>query len=158
MPSKEVRAGDHNASLVLTNRAASGTNYLYQAYVGRVVASSSNTISVFVDDNDIIAGTVDTTIGDFLRTWYDGISYARVNPFQITGATYNPGGSMTLTWNSVRPEASLTTPVYTMQKKNSLDETNWTTVATGIASGGFSTTNIDNSASGSTAFYRVTWP
>ncbi|MGA3284006.1 MAG: BNR-4 repeat-containing protein [Verrucomicrobiota bacterium] len=158
MPSKEVRAGDHNASLVLTNRAASGTNYLYQAYVGRVVASSSNTISVFVDDNDIIAGTVDTTIGDFLRTWYDGISYARVNPFQITGATYNPGGSMTLTWNSVRPEASLTTPVYTVQKKNSLDETNWTTVATGIASGGFSTTNIDNSASGSTAFYRVTWP
>jgi len=158
MASKEVRAGDHNTSLVLTNHADS-TNFLYQAYLGRIVASSSNTLSVFVDDNDIIAGTTNTPIGDFLRTWYDGISYAKVDPFQITSATYNPAGpSVTLTWNSVRPESSLTTPTYTVQKKNSLDETDWTTVATGIASGGFSTTNIDNSVSGSMAFYRVTWP
>jgi hypothetical protein len=54
----------------------------------------------------------------------------------------------------------LTTPTYTLQKKNSLSDANWTTVATGIpaTSKAYTTTNVDNSASGSTAFYRVTWP
>ena len=39
-----VQPGDHNSMLVLTNAS---TNFMYQAYVGRVTASSSNAVSVF---------------------------------------------------------------------------------------------------------------
>jgi hypothetical protein len=36
----------------------------------------------------------------------------------------------------------------------------WTTVATGITAAAktYATTNVDNSASASAAYYRVTWP
>ncbi|HTQ49654.1 MAG TPA: hypothetical protein VMJ12_03010, partial [Candidatus Acidoferrales bacterium] len=64
-------------------------------------------------------------------------------------------------WNSPPPEMSLTTPTYTVQKTTSLTPPiAWTTVATGITatSRAYTTTNVDTSATGSTAFYRVTWP
>jgi hypothetical protein len=78
------------------------------------------------------------------------------SPLQITRATYNAGAtSMTLVWNST-PPASFTT--HTLQKKNSLSDATWITVATGIPSGGITTTNIDSSASGDAAFYRITAP
>ncbi len=78
------------------------------------------------------------------------------SPLQITGATYNVDtNSMTLVWNST-PPASFTT--YTLQKKNSLSDPGWTTVATGIPSGGITTTNIDSSADGDAAFYRISTP
>jgi hypothetical protein len=55
----------------------------------------------------------------------------------------------------------LTTPTYTVQKTSSLNPPiTWTTVATGIpaTSEAYATTNVDNSASDSTAFYRVFRP
>ena len=66
--------------------------------------------------------------------------------------------SIALVWNSPLPQSSLTTPSYTVQKKNSLADPSWTTVAAGIPSGGYTTTNMDTSANGDTAFYRVIWP
>jgi hypothetical protein len=140
--------------LVLTN---AGTNFLYQAYVGRVVATNT-TLSVFVDDYAYTAGATNLS-GATNRTWYDGISYAKVDLFQITSVAYKPGGSsVTITWNSPRPGTTLTPPSYTLEKKNSLNASAWATVATGIPSGGFTTTNTDLSATGAAAFYRVTWP
>jgi lysophospholipase L1-like esterase len=82
MACRTVQPGEHDTRLVLTN---SNTNYLYQAYVGRVPASISNTLSVFVDDRSIAAGTTGPLVGDNLRTWYDGISYAKVTPFHTDG-------------------------------------------------------------------------
>jgi len=64
MACKTVQPGDHNSTLVLTNSA---TNFLYQAYVGRMIASSSNTVSVFVDDNAIALGST-TTLWSANRT------------------------------------------------------------------------------------------
>jgi len=157
MASQEVQAGDYTSSLVLTN-LGTVTNYLYQAYLGRMTVSGSNTLDVFVDDNAIQTGTTNTLVGDAGRTWYDGVSYAKVDPFQIRNLYRNGPSAITVVWNSPRPGATLTTPSYTVQKKYSLSDTSWTTVATGIPSGGFSTTNIDNFAAGNTAFYRVTWP
>lgn len=157
---EQVQPWAQDASLVLTN-TSSTTNYLYQAYVGRTVASSSNTITLLVDDNAIQTGGTGTTLaGNTNRTWYDGISYAKVNPFQIQKVYPSGPSAVTLVWNSPPPEMSLTTPTYTLQKKNSLSDAGWTTVATGIpaTSKAYTTTNVDNSASGSAAFYRVTWP
>jgi hypothetical protein len=65
---------------------------------------------------------------------------------------------VTLVWNSPPPHLSLTTPTYSLQKKNALTDPNWVTVATGIPSGGYATTNVDTIATNSSAFYRVTWP
>jgi hypothetical protein len=144
---------------VLTNTSPT-TNYLYQAYVGRTVASSSNTITVFIDDNAMRTGGT-TLLGNTNRTWYDGISYAKVNPFQIQKIYSSGPSAIALVWNSPPPEMSLTTPSYTVQKTSSLNPPiSWTTMATGIpaTSQAYTTTNVDNSASGSTAFYRVTRP
>lgn len=68
-----------------------GTNFLYEAYVGRTTASSSNTVSVFVNDNAIAVGTTNTLADDINRTWYDGVSCAAVTPpqFSVTDVAYN---------------------------------------------------------------------
>ncbi|MDZ7288795.1 MAG: BNR-4 repeat-containing protein [candidate division KSB1 bacterium] len=76
MACKQVEAGDHDSTLVLTG---SGNTFLYQAYLGRVQVSANRTIEVFVDDEAIQTGTVSTLVGNTARTWYDGISYASVN-------------------------------------------------------------------------------
>ena len=134
-----------------------GSNYLYQAYIGRVTTTNT-TLSVFVDDYSYPAAS--TNLGNnTTRTWYDGISFAKVDPLQITGFSYDAGGtSAIVTWNSPRPGTTLTPPSYTLQKKQLLTDPTWTTVATEIPSGGWSTTNVDNTATGDSAFYRVTWP
>jgi len=154
---EQVQPAGQDSSLVLTN-VAPMTNYLYQAYVGRVVASSSNTISVFVGGNAIQTGTVSTLAGNTNRTWYDGVSCAKVDSFHLLGATRVGSSAVVVAWNSPRPGSTLAQPAYTLQKKNSLNDSNWLTVATGIPSGGFATTNIDNSATNGAAFYRVVWP
>jgi hypothetical protein len=151
MACKTVQPGDHDSTLVLTNSA---TNYLYQAYVGRVAASSSNTVSVFVDDNAIAVATTSTLAGNTNRTWYDGISFARVESFRITSVVKNPNGSVTLTWNSIPADSSLMPSTYTVLRKAALTDSTWATVATGIPSGGTSTTYTDN-APGGAAYYWV---
>jgi hypothetical protein len=156
---EQVQPWMEDTALVLTNTSPVN-NYLYQAYVGRVVVTNNFTVNVLVGGNALQTGGNGTTFGgNTNRTWYDGVSYAKVSPLQITGAAYNAAASsVTLVWNSPPPQFSLTTPTYSVQKKNSLTDPNWTTVATGIPSGGYTTTNIDSSATGSSAFYRVTWP
>jgi hypothetical protein len=81
MACKEVEPGDHASAILLTNAAG---YFLYQAYLGRVTNSS---LDVFVDDNVILTGTTNTTAGNTVRTWYDGVSYAQVNP--PSGTPYN---------------------------------------------------------------------
>jgi hypothetical protein len=149
---QQAEPGEFTSALVLTNNS---TNFLYQAYVGRV---TGGTFSVFVDDEPIETGTVSTAIGDTARTWYEGVSYAAVEPFRITGVARNPDGSITLTWNSIPAQLSLTTPTYTVQRKNTLGDAAWTTVATAVPSAGNSTSYTDPSPGGSTAFYRIAVP
>jgi len=114
------------------------------------------------ENNAIQTGGNGTTLaGNTCRTWYDGISYAKVDTFQIRKVYSSGPSAITLVWNSPPPEMSLTTPTYTVQKTTSLNPpVTWTTMATGIpaTSKAYTTTKVDNSASGSMAFYRVTWP
>lgn len=76
MACKQVEAGDHDITLVLTG---SGNTFLYQAYLGRIQASDNDIFEVFVDDEAVKTGTQSTLIGDTARSWYDGISYASVS-------------------------------------------------------------------------------
>ena len=153
MACKEVETGDHDTTIILTNAAG---YFLYQAYLGRV---TNSTLEVFVDDNAIQTGTTGTLVGDTARTWYDGVSYAKINPFQIASVTHNPAASsVTLTWASTPQQLSLTTPTYTVQKKNSLTDADWITLANGLPSQGSTTTYTDTSATNSAAFYRITSP
>jgi hypothetical protein len=150
---QQVEPGQHNASLVLTNN---GTNFLYQAYLGRV---SGSAFEVFVDDEPIQTGTTATTVGNTARTWYEGISFAKVEGLRITSVSHNAAGaSATLTWSSIPAARSLTTPTYTVQKKISLLDPGWTTLATNIPSGGTTTSYLDTAAAGNTSFYRVSSP
>jgi BNR repeat-containing family member len=154
----QVQAANQDAALVQTN-GSPVSNYLYQAYVGRVVISN-NTFNVLVGGNAIRTGGNGSTLGGSTnRTWYDGVSFAPVNPFQIQSAAYNAGASsVTLTWNSIPAQMSLTTPTYTVRRKNAMSDPDWTTLATGLPSAGKTTTYVDGLATGNTAFYQVSWP
>ena len=80
MACKEVEPGDHESPILLEE---GGNTFLYQAYVGRVEVASGDSVDVFIDDDAVQVGTTGTLIGNTARTWYDGVSYARVQ----TGAT-----------------------------------------------------------------------
>ena len=158
MACKSVQGTDYAFPPVLTNSA---TNFLYQAYVGRATASSSNTIAIFVDDNAAAVATIGTLAGNTNRTWYDGISYAVVIPrnLHVTKILHSPSDyTTTLTWNSIPPDSSLAFPAYSVQKKQSLTDANWITIASGLFSTGSATSFTDNPATASSAFYRITSP
>ena len=158
MACKTVQPGHHNSTLILTN---SSGNFLYQAYAGRVTASSSNTVSVFVDDNATVTGTTATQAGNTVRTWYDGVSYAKIDtapPLSIQAVAMSGPTAVTLVWNSQTPPALLAPRTFTVQKKETLTDAVWTTVATGITSTGITTTFTDNSATADQAFYRIISP
>jgi hypothetical protein len=83
-----------------------------------------------------------------------------VVPLSISNTSYllsDPGNannpSFTMTWNSI------TNHTYTVQRKLSLTEPTWTTLTSGLSSGGNSTSYSDDTlGSGSTAFYRIASP
>jgi len=155
---EQVQPWTQDSALVLTNNGTP-TNYLYQAYVGRVTVSNNLTANVLVGDWPYVTGNTNL-IGNTCRTWYDGVSYARVEPFQIQSVSSSGSSAITLVWNSPPPEMSLTTPSYTVWKTISLNPPSWIAITNGIpaTSKAYLTTNFDASAGDSTAFYRVTWP
>jgi len=73
--SKQVEHGDHLTPLVRVGR---GNTHLYQAYVGRVSPLAGTPVEVFIDNEPTAPGRTVTGPGDIYRTWYDGVSYARV--------------------------------------------------------------------------------
>ena len=149
---QQVEPGEHTTLLALTNN---NTNFLYQAYVGRITGA---VLDVFVDDEPIRTGAVNNTIPDTARTWYEGVSYSAVEPFRITDVTRNPLGAVTLTWNSIPPPFALTTSTFTLLRTLSLSNPTWTTVATRIPSAGSFTSYTDHPPAGLAAFYRITAP
>ena len=82
MASKQVENGDHDSTLVLSG---GGNTFMYQAYIGRINALANDTVEVFVDDYAVQTGTTGTLVGDVARTWYDGLSYARLDSSVVSG-------------------------------------------------------------------------
>lgn len=110
---KQVDNREQINSLVLSG---SGNTYLYQAYVGRVQVADNKIINVFVNDSAVQVGTVSTLKGDVDRTWYDGISYAKVG--KITGVEQikNVPSSFSLNQNYPNPFNPSTTITYSIPK------------------------------------------
>jgi len=83
-----------------------------------------------------------------------------VVPLSFSGMTYllsDPGNggnpSFTMTWNSI------TNHTYTVQRKLDLADPTWTTLTSGLPSGGDSTSFTDYTlGSSGSAFYRIVWP
>jgi len=63
--------------------------------------------------------------------------------------------NVTITWYSLG--SLFQTNTYTVQRKISLNDPDWITIATGVPSGGDSTSFVDTPGSDS-AFYRILWP
>ena len=82
------------------------------------MVTNNLTVNVLVGDWPFQTGT-SILVGNTCRTWYDGVSYAKVSPLQIKMRISGPS-AVTLVWNSPPPEISLTTPTYSVQKTSSL--------------------------------------
>ncbi|MEJ2196795.1 MAG: T9SS type A sorting domain-containing protein, partial [Ignavibacteriaceae bacterium] len=117
--------GDHNTTLILTG---SGNTFIYQAYVGRLELLANESFEVFVDDEAIQTGTIGNLIGNSARTWYDGISYAKVSevvPVELTSFTAaQNGSSIDLNWNTA---SELNNRGFEIEKQNTNDNKygNW---------------------------------
>ena len=155
MANKQVQAGDHNTTLILTG---SGNTFIYQAYVGRLELLANESFEVFVDDEAIQTGTIGNLIGNSVRTWYDGISYAKVSevvPVELTSFTAaQNGSSIDLNWNTA---SELNNRGFEIEKQNTNDNKYGNWVLIGFVKGQGTSTesteyfykdnNIDNSVS-----------
>jgi hypothetical protein len=115
MACQQVKSGSHDVALVLTG---GGNTFLYQAYLGRIRIIDDCGFEVFVDDEAIQTGTENTQVGDIARTWYDGISYNRLEDLSITRdleGGYMPEG-FTLEQNYPNPFNSATTITFSLLK------------------------------------------
>ena len=75
---------------------------------------------------------------------------------EVTSVAKGPGG-VTLTWNSLG--SLYQTNTYAVQRKLQLADPTWTTLTSGLPSGGGTTTYADNTVGDSaTAYYRIVWP
>ncbi|MDZ7393984.1 MAG: T9SS type A sorting domain-containing protein [candidate division KSB1 bacterium] len=75
MACKQVDRNAHREPLTYTG---AGNTFLYQAYLGRIEVTDRLDTAVYVDDEPIPPGTQGPLAGNTVRTWYDGISFARV--------------------------------------------------------------------------------
>ena len=111
MANKLVEQGDHDTTIVLTG---GGNTFLYQAYVGRLELSANETFEVFVDDEAIQTGTSGTLIGNTARTWYDGISFAKIDAAVSVPQTDDVPDEINLSQNYPNPFNPLTTIEYSV--------------------------------------------
>ncbi|MDZ7725416.1 MAG: T9SS type A sorting domain-containing protein [candidate division KSB1 bacterium] len=115
MACQQVESGDYVQSLRFTD---DGNTYLYQAWLGRVRLDKNDTISVFVDDYGVATGTTHQRQGNTARTWYDGVSYARVGD-PVSMSVETPAGTpmhCSLLQNYPNPFNPETTIRYTLSE------------------------------------------
>ncbi|MBN1307422.1 MAG: hypothetical protein JXA18_05870 [Chitinispirillaceae bacterium] len=95
------------------------TLFLYQAYAGRytVAYSEGIEICVFIDDHVMMDGEWFGSGGDTYRTWFDGISYARVAlPARIAGDKRETYGSTPFFKVDQAPSRSLLKVTYSVDR------------------------------------------
>lgn len=114
MACKEVDSSEYITTPV---RSGSGNTFLYQAYIGRVQVSGTNTFNVFVDDSAVQVGSTNLK-GDIDRTWYDGVSYASVNGTTNVAENKNLPVTYKLNQNYPNPFNPITKITYSIVKSN----------------------------------------
>ncbi len=156
MACASVDAADHSSGILTSD---GGDRFLFQGYLGRMTAGEDRRIEVFIDDHPIVTGTSDTLGGDESRTWFDGVSYARVagpTEFKILDSGRSGPESVKLTWTSLPPDSLLAAETYTVHRSPDLED--WSAIASDIPSAGGTTSFTDGSAAGDTLFYKISKP
>ena len=118
MACKEVDSIDYGLSPL---RVGTNNTFLYQAYLGRVQVLEGNTFEVFVDDSAIQVGTTAPLKGDVNRTWYDGVSYAKVEPITSVSENLELPVKFNLDQNYPNPFNPTTTITYSLPKTGFVD-------------------------------------
>jgi hypothetical protein len=114
MACQEVDSADYDVAPI---RSGTDGAFLYQAYLGRVQISGANTFDVFVDDSAYQIGSASTLQGDINRTWYDGLSYARVNSATDVSEVRELPAAFELGQNYPNPFNPTTTLSYSLPAK-----------------------------------------
>jgi hypothetical protein len=114
MACKEAEAGDYDNAPVLSGK---NDTFLYQAYLGRV--TSVRSFDVFVDDSAYQVGTTSPALqGDVNRTWYDGVSYARIGEVTDVAEIKDKPSSFSISQNYPNPFNPATSIMYSIPKNN----------------------------------------
>jgi len=103
---------------------------------------TNNVNCILVDDFYLSANGYNTTIPRL---------------FNLNSISRAANGNVTINWESLG--SLFQTNTYSVQRKLNINDPSWTTLATGLPSGGDFTSYTDTSAGANThAFYRITWP
>ena len=120
--------------------ASMGTESIQAADIGGAFFATNN--MVLLDDFYLSANGYNSTIPRL---------------FNLTSIAKAANGNVTINWESLG--SLFQTNTYTVQRKINLTDATWTTLQTGVVSGGDTTSFTDTTVSGNTqVFYRITWP
>ncbi len=144
------KEGDTNRVPVFSNYSA----YRFYNYDNSRGFPGTNLTTLFLAQDAGIPGTNTVVFDDFFLTT-NGFNSGSPRSFRITSLERGDT-SAALTWNSFPPLSASATPTYTVQRKLSLSDSDWTTLIGGLPSDGYATTFDDPSAAPASGFYRVT--
>jgi hypothetical protein len=123
-------------------------NKIFMSVASEAVQSGDN--GAFFETNNMI-------VLDDLYLSANGFDSTIPRLFNLTSIAQAANGNVTINWESLG--SLFQTNTYTVQRKINLTDATWSTLQTGVVSGGDTTSFTDTTVSGNThAFYRITWP
>jgi hypothetical protein len=125
-------------------------------YLNKVFMSVSSEAFQNGDNGAFFATNNMVLLDDFYLS-VNGYNATIPRLFNLTSIAQAANGNVTINWESLG--SLFQTNTYTVQRKINLTDATWTTLQTGVVSGGDTTSFTDTTVSGNTrAFYRITWP
>jgi hypothetical protein len=101
--------------------------------------------------------TVNTVLVDDFYLSTNGYNGTIPRLFNLNAISRAANGNVTISWESLG--SLFQTNTYSVQRKLNINDPSWTTLITGLPSGGDFTSYTDSTAGANNhAFYRITWP